>query len=237
MSFIADFIYYNTLGFIGASTFFLSMEYLSEPENFIQNIRSKSIDIAYWTFDKVITIKHKYDDLGNYYNNRNKNNKKDKIDIFCYDKQGSLIQHIRNETDKEFHTIVYNKKQYFVNSTISHQTIKSLNYPPFLNVELIIPNNHININEAMDDYNNSSNKHEFNTYNIYDKLKLFFIKGNVFDDTFFKAFMKYFYKLEIENYFLHVITNKCETKTITQNQMIKMNDNFEFERDVYDKEN
>ena len=54
---------------------------------------------------------------------------------------------------------------------------------------------------------------------------------------FYYLYSNQLFHLDIENYFLHVITNKCETKTITKNQMIKINDNFDFERDVYEKEN
>lgn len=223
MSFFSDLIYYNSIGFFGFSTFFITMEYLSEPQSFNENIKNKLIDVGYWSFDKIITMKHKsdtiYEYINNLYNNIDTKLNGVRDESLRYKKNGKLCKYKTENYIKQFNKVTIQDKEYYFDAELE-KNCTPLKENPFFNIDLIVPNKNINIEDLVNDYQKTTNEHEFVSYNIYDKLKKFFVYGNRLDEHFFKAFMKFFYNKDIEPYFLVVLNNKYEKEIIKQEESI-----------------
>ena len=56
-----DFLYYNFIGLISAGVGFLSVELITDRENFINNLDSYKNNILYWSIDKFLSLKVLYD--------------------------------------------------------------------------------------------------------------------------------------------------------------------------------
>lgn len=63
LNFFYNLLYYNSIGSFFGIMFFLSCEYVSEPENFIINMTNNLQTIKYWILDKVISFYTLYNDL------------------------------------------------------------------------------------------------------------------------------------------------------------------------------
>jgi hypothetical protein len=199
------------------------MEYLSEPQNFNENIKNKLIDVGYWSFDKIITMKHKSDTLYEYINNlySNIDTKLNGVrdESFRYKTNGKLCKYKTENYIKQFNKVTIQNKEFYIDSELE-RNCSPLKEKTFFNIDLIVPNKNIKIEDLVNDYQKTTNEHEFVSYNIYDKLKKFFVYGNRLDQYFFKAFMKFFYNIDIETYFLVVLNNKYEKEIIKQEETI-----------------
>ena len=64
-------------------------------------------------------------------------------------------------------------------------------------------------------------------------LKYFYVEGNVFDPTFFKWYMKYWYSTDLkEDYCLHIIDNSINVFLIDSKQKIVLEDNKYVVKDI-----
>ena len=83
LDFLYNFLYYNSIGICLGISFFLTCEYVSEPDNFMINTINNLQIIKHWILDKVVSFYTLYNDLCEKNNNKkiicmfnNKNYKK-----------------------------------------------------------------------------------------------------------------------------------------------------------------
>jgi hypothetical protein len=197
---VCDFLYYNAIGITTLVAGFVGLEYLSDSENFANNMRHYAKQAMYWSIDKTIVVKMLVDDLVEQYNEVYSSQHNTNIDHLAYDDEGSLCS-------PDAATHVFRKTKIGEDECfIEYREMDDINYrtsSPFIQVEL--------------SYNGED--HE-----IHGKLKHFYVVGHILDKAFFRAYVKQFYGLSIpvsdNDFTLKIVDHECNFKTITSTQKI-----------------
>jgi hypothetical protein len=216
---LVDFIYYNSIGATTLAIGFLTLEYLSDPSNFIPNMRSYSLNALYWGMDKVITLRLLYTThikplvenigLGKEYDGIEMFNLSDRYArYYGSDFENNKIYCIRSV---EKNGKVYKETMYYdhLNDSI-YSTIQESK--PYLGIELI--------------YNDTS-------YDVFDILKPYHICGNIIDKDVIRIIMIHILKLQIVDYENIRYTLKIFKKDSSQAQLDETK-NIEFIEDSYE---
>ena len=214
--------------FLTVNLFFLFIFAYYHSEIFKRFINYLLLEVAYFVVDKLLLIKVYISE----YINPIFSQVKDKF--FCYNLDGNLLSINNYDNNNDFLYIhkKINDKEYFILNGLNDYFDNKVHHiflfktQPFIQMTL---------------YANGK------MYDINNEIKKFYIKYHFFDKVFFKAFMKYFYSVEIDenNYTIEVITKDCDiinincdnvlflsNKEITE-QIIK-NRNYEIINDYKD---
>lgn len=187
------FLFYNIIGFIISLNIFTILEYTSDPDNFAENMYNYTVSVGFWTFDKVVSLKMLYDNFRKssfittlkqlYYNlkpHKQENNDNDKPNIeLIYNELGDIIELNKNMCGEcvnltVFRKVAVNNSVYYVENGIENVIIPK-DTPIF---SIILTHNNI-------------------SYDIYDKLRKYFVFDNVLTHPFFVAFMLKYYNVDI----------------------------------------
>ena len=243
-----QFIFHNIVGFIISLNLFCILEYISDPDNFTLSMYNYSVNIGLWAFDKIVSIKMLYDSLHTrpfirslkklYRKNISKNTDKqydDDNDItngnteeieIMYNIDGEIIICDRNG--------LYNDKYYKECEFIEYFKPVSINERIYFvgkNVENIIIPKEAPVFSMTLKYNDIE-------YDIYDRMRKYFVDGNIFNYSFFIAFMKKYYNVLIDNQHIMVgaypiipftisyLDKTFTNKTLKYNETITIHDSF-----------
>lgn len=225
---------------------YLFILFISNPRQFMKDSYNNLIDLCIDIFDIVVECKMIYDDhiepfVQRYFRctrrlfNGNEQISRTETPIdFMYTMNGDIVNVKQEESDIcVFQMNRLNDELYYINTDIinkmndnsgnesvdesdnetsDNQTITDnsllrllFKNMPFFHIEL--------------DDNNT-------THDISRDMKKFYIKGHRFDNVFFKAFMKHFNNVNIDEnkYSIKLITSEFENKTLTQDDVLYLND-------------
>ncbi len=210
-----DFIYYN---FIGLSTFsigFLTLEYLSSPDDFFKNIIEYTNSIKYWTIDKIVTLNMLY----NTYLKHHISKEYSGVELFDIDNNyekyyGNDIndKNLYINTSVEHNCKVYKETTYLDYTVVNGVKVSS----PFMSCELL--------------YKSKNDKYE--KYDLTEILKPYYILGNIIDKNLICVILKYNLKVETHNlssiqYRLNILNNSLELVEYNENDIIELTiDNY-----------
>lgn len=174
-----DFLYYNGVGLTTVSIGFFTLEYLSDPDNFIKNMSSYTSNILFWSIDKVITLKMLYNthiksSIKNIYNKDN--------NIEMFDVTNNYKRYYECGEEK-------NEKQIYVINTVEKNGKiykKSGGYDDNSNDEICVSNPYMSIELT---YNGK-------TYDLTNTLKQYHIVGNYINYDLIVILMLYELKIE-----------------------------------------
>ena len=203
MEHLKNFIIYNTAGITISGISFIGLEYMSDPSNFKQNMKTHVNNVKYWILDKIVSGYTLYKDV---FPKSNKiDDKTSDINTLVYNADGNIIEKTSLEYKWLFERELIDSKEYFVrdyiNNTCSDIKINDI----FMSCEII---------------NNS------NTINITNEISKFCVSGIQIDKIFLKAFMKKFFNIELDNNFImNFITNECNILSIDKNKKLTINNN------------
>jgi hypothetical protein len=208
MSFITDFIYYNSIGATLSIGFFLICEYVSEPDNFLKNTYNHLKTIEYWTYDKIISFYTLYRDYIPNNSSEDKNTIRLKDVLFSYNE---------NDKIKEFEFREFKKCYYYIDK---ENELYSKNK---LEENDIQENMFLGINLTIGDTTWENIKHS---------LDRFMVKGFILNKHFMKEFMKVEYCVnDLENYEMHLIDRNCVPLVINQDdELIIGEDKFSYSK-------
>lgn len=205
-----DFLYHNAIGAFIAVSSFVTLEYISDPQNFFSNLRDYVSRMQYWSIDKVVSIYTLYNDI------QNKINPPERVDesvmIFSYDDDGNLNPP-NDEPARIYRRMMKNDKSYYVDySILTSGTLDGssgsyqANFTPFEDAFIDITLDYDGV-----------------TYNIKRHLEKFTVIGHVLEGYFFRAFMKHFYNVDvIDNFTLSGIDSNFNNFTYTQDDVIRI---------------
>jgi len=187
VNFFNNLIYYNSIGLCGYISTFCLLEYISDPYNFKENMYNTAISIGMWSFDKVVSIKMLCDDtFFPLFTKKNVIIDSDEPTFeIVYDHDGNIINFQKGEEEllshlNYFKQIIINNKIYYISN----------NNPNEVYSEDIIPETPLFLSISL----------KFDTeYDIYDELKPYLVFGNKLTITFFKAFMKKYFEVNVAN--------------------------------------
>lgn len=204
-----EFIYHNIIGLIISLNIFCILEYISDPDSFTLTMYNYYINIGLWLFDKVVSIKMLYDNaktstfissltrlykknICNIETNSSSdiNETMDRIELI-YDNYGNNISLDKNQ--------MYDGTYYKKCDNLDYFKIVNLNNKQYYvgkNVENIIIPKEAPIFSMTLKYRNIE-------YDIYDRVRKYFVNGNILNYKFFIAFMEKYYSIRIEN--LHIM--------------------------------
>ena len=193
---IYNYIFYNSITFVS----FLALEYISDPENIMNNLKTYSTNAIYWSFDKYISISMLFDkesiDLLEESESGN-------IEFLAFNEKGILV-----EKDSEDLYRIFRKTS---NNTMKMQN----NYDNILNVGTFF-----NFEVTLTDDKIIDLTKEMNNFNI---------EGNILDNVFFKAFLKknnnIDLNLENDDYSINVFNDDFRQLYLNKNNRILFLDN------------
>jgi len=180
---ILDFLYHNAIGATLSLCTFLGLEYISDPDHFIERISGYKSSVFVWTVDKVIACKMLYDDhiypafIETYENT-------------ILDKSGPQCITLGKRQYVPFRITTKDKNTYYRKRETPNDD--NARYCP-------------NIISAEIEINNE-------TTDIYEPLKYFFINGNTLDHAFVVDYMNKFHDVEIDDdveYTINMIDHEC----------------------------
>ena len=205
-----DFFYHNAIGAFIAISSFVTLEYISDPQNFFSNLREYISRAQYWSIDKVVSLYTLYNDIQKRINPPKQVNDSDPI--FSYDDDGNL------NPDNDVPSRIYKKmvkdgKTYYVDYSILTNDVPvgssgtySTNFSPIEDVFIDINLDHNGV-----------------TYNIKRHLEKFAIVGHVLEGHFFKAFMKRFFNVDnVTEYTISGIDNAFNNVTYNEDDVIRI---------------
>lgn len=179
-----DFIYYNSIGFTLTSLAFVGIEFVSDPKNFTDNMSTHLYNVTDYILEKYVLLKDRYYEFSNMMQDKTNN-----VIVF----NDTSTWRLDNESNVQNTTKHYwqihqdkDKTHYLVKNISS--TLDKPDFSPFMNFELY------HTEEIGEETS------EIQIFDVYDKLKQFFVKGNELDYTFMTYFMKYFYQVDLEKY-------------------------------------
>lgn len=207
--FITDFLFYNSIGTLLATNVYVGLEYISDPEHFRENMYNTWTSTLFWTFDKVVSVKMLIDEkiLPVFKDNTNSPDKNTINIKLIFSKSGQHCN-VGEHSDLFIEKNIDNKTVY-----VSEKVIEPSLYstPPFFSFSL-----HFN----------------GTTYDIYDKLRPFIVIGNELTPSFFVAFMKKYFQVNIPYLTNEVISYEIEfMKSDFSSKKLELNETILFEEE------
>lgn len=226
-SFFSNLIYYNLIGLCGYTTTFCLLEYISDPYNFKENMYNTAVSIGMWSFDKVVSIKMLCDEtffpLFVKKNTVYDNNNDDPTFELVYDNNGNIINFQKGEEEllshlNYFKKIMINNKIYYVSNTNPNKEYN----------EEIIPETPLFLSISL--------KFDIE-YDIYDELKPYLVFGNKLSITFFKAFMKKYFNVQVANeltfpFTINFIDSSFNISNLNNNETIVIQEQLLIEKNM-----
>jgi hypothetical protein len=198
-----------------AVSYYLIFLFFANPKQFIKDTYSNIVEGIVILFDFFVECNMAYNEyiepkLKRVFTLFDSNEYDLNNRSICYDSNGDLVN---IDYVYAFDKISIDGKEYFVSDRI--EEVIPFKKQPFIQVEL---------------------KYNGVDYDINEHIKKFYVRGSVFDSIFFKAFMKYFYNVNIDstNYTIQIITNDCNIKTLGPEDILYMKKYNEIQ---YDKDN
>lgn len=210
---------------------YLFILFIMNPNQFIRDSYNNIVELCIILFNIAVECKMMYDEtvepfLEKYFTfihhlfHGDKHFPKPELSpAFMYTVDGDLIngyedEHQENQENQEDDVMIFTYRRhtvdddvYYINTELTdspdvkHLLFKNM---PFFHIEL----------------KDQDNK----THDISANIKKFYIKGHSMDNVFFKAFMNYFYKVNIDenNYTVELITDQFENKTLKPEDVLHL---------------
>jgi hypothetical protein len=187
------------------------LEYLSDSDHFSNNMYNYSIGVGTWIFDKIVCVKMLIDNI---------NTKSIKNIYYKYYYKLTCRKYIENENKYELIYSNNDGKLIKDDSCISVECDKIEYYSPSIinnvtyfyksNIEIVIIPDKPSIFSISFIYNDSE-------YDIYNKLRKYFVVGNILNKSFFIAFMKKYYNADVNCSYSLKYLDKSFTYTYLKN--------------------